>query len=105
MHTVRHSLHYIWPLALLLLLIAPPWPTAAQRARRWLADPALLTGLRTIGPNGGQLVPDSITDIALEDGANGWACLARRSCACAGICRRLFTQIIRSFFTARVAFS
>jgi hypothetical protein len=34
---------------------------------------ALLTGLRTIGPNGGQLVPDTITDIALEDGASGWA--------------------------------
>jgi hypothetical protein len=73
MHTVRASLRCIWPLALLLLLLATPWPAAAQPARRWLAEPALLTGARTIGPNGGKLVPDSITDIALEDGANGWA--------------------------------
>jgi hypothetical protein len=73
MHTLPSSLRYIWPLALLLLLLAAPWPAAAQPAGRWLADPALLTGLRTIGPNGGQLVPDDITDIALEDGANGWA--------------------------------
>jgi hypothetical protein len=73
MQTVRHLIRYTWLLALILLLLAAPWPTAAQPAHRWLADPALLTGLRTIGPNGGQLVPDSITDIALEDGANGWA--------------------------------
>jgi len=53
--------------------MAAPWPAAAQRPQRWYADPPLLAGARTIGPNGGQLVPDTITDIALEDGANGWA--------------------------------
>jgi hypothetical protein len=68
-----NRLYYFWLLGLLLLLLTSPWPAAAQPARRWLADPALLTGLRTIGPNGGQLVLDTITDIALEDGANGWA--------------------------------
>src|SRR5436190_692025 len=73
MHTIRHRSRYIWPLLLLLLLLAAPWPAAAQPARRWYADPALLTGARTIGPNGGKLMPDEITDIALEDGANGWA--------------------------------
>src|SRR4030095_2820231 len=73
MYILRASLRSIWPLTLLLLLLAIPWPAAAQRPQRWYADPALLTGLRTIGPNGGQLVPDSVTDIALEDGANGWA--------------------------------
>src|SRR4051794_38374297 len=73
MNMYRSSLRSIWPLALLLLLLAAPWPAAAQPARRWLADPALLADARTIGPNGGMLVLDSITDIALEDGANGWA--------------------------------
>jgi hypothetical protein len=73
MQNLRASLRHIWPLTLLLLLLAAPWPAAAQRARSWYADPALLTGARTIGPNGGILVPDTITDIALEDGANGWA--------------------------------
>ena len=73
MHIIRHRSLYVLPLALFLLLLAAPWSAGAQPARRWYADPALLTGLRTIGPNGGQLVPDSITDIALEDGANGWA--------------------------------
>jgi hypothetical protein len=72
MSNLRASLRSIWPLTLLLLL-AIPWPAAAQPARRWLADPPQLAGARTIGPNGGQLVPDAITDIALEDGANGWA--------------------------------
>jgi hypothetical protein len=61
----------IWPL--LLLLLAAPWPAAAQRPYTWYADSPLLAGARTIGPNGGQLVPDTITDIALEDGATGWA--------------------------------
>ena len=73
MRIIRYRSLYVLPLALFLLLLAAPWSAGAQPARRWYADPALLTGLRTIGPNGGQLVPDSITDIALEDGANGWA--------------------------------
>src|SRR5215213_5468129 len=73
MHTLRSSLRSSWPLLLFLLLLAAPWPAAAQQPRRWLADPALLADARTIGPNGGKLVPDQITDIALEDGANGWA--------------------------------
>src|SRR3954469_261846 len=72
MYTLRSSLRLSWPLLLLLLLLAAPWPTTAQPTRRWLADPALLADARTIGPNGGMLVLDSITDIALEDGANGW---------------------------------
>lgn len=72
MHTLRSSARSIWPL-LLLLLLAAPWPAAAQSPYRWYADPALLAGARTIGPNGGQLVLDSITDIAPGDGANGWA--------------------------------
>jgi hypothetical protein len=73
MHTIAYQSRYIWSLTLLLLLLAAPWPAAAQPTHRWLADPALLAGARTIGPNGGQLVLDSITDIALENGANGWA--------------------------------
>src|SRR5215213_7162737 len=73
MHTLRSSLRSSWPLLLFLLLLAAPWPAAAQPTRRWLADPALLADARTIGPNGGKLVLDGITDIALEDGANGWA--------------------------------
>jgi len=72
MHTICHIQRF-GPLALLLLLLAAPWPAAAQPARRWLADPALLADARPIGPDGGQLVIDRITDIALEDGANGWA--------------------------------
>src|SRR6478736_4563741 len=74
MRTFSHRIRLFWPLTLLaLILLAAPWPAAAQPTRRWYADPALLAGLRTIGPNGGQLALDSITDIALEDGANGWA--------------------------------
>ena len=73
MHTIRSSLRCTWLLALLLVLMAAPWPAAAQPAQRWLADPALLMSARTIGPNGGRMLLDTITDIALEDGANGWA--------------------------------
>jgi hypothetical protein len=72
MHALRSSARSIWPL-LLLLLLATPWPAAAQPVYRWYADSPLQMGARTIGPNGGRLVLDSITDIALEDGANGWA--------------------------------
>jgi hypothetical protein len=70
---IRYARRFLWPLALLTLLLAAPWPAAGQTAPRWYADPALLTSARTIGPNGGRLVPDTISDIALEDGANGWA--------------------------------
>ncbi|HEU5099622.1 MAG TPA: hypothetical protein VFU22_11415, partial [Roseiflexaceae bacterium] len=73
MLTICRARRFLWPLALLTLLLAAPWPAAGQLARRWYAGPALLTGARTIGPNGGQLLPDTITDIALEDGSNGWA--------------------------------
>jgi hypothetical protein len=74
MDILRHPVRYIWPLTLFVLFLAVPWHrAAAQSARRWYADPALLTSQRTIGPNAGQLVPDTISDIALEDGANGWA--------------------------------
>src|SRR5262245_35907589 len=63
-------------MALALLLTTAPWPTAAQPARRWLAEPTLLTSPKTIGPSGSQLLPETITDIHLFDGANGWATAA-----------------------------
>jgi hypothetical protein len=62
-------------IALAALLATAPW-AAAQSPRRWLAEPMLFTSPKTIGPSGNQLVADTISDIELSDGANGWATAA-----------------------------
>lgn len=53
-----------------------PQYTAAQPVQRWLADPAMLTEAKTIGPNGGQQAINSITDMELLDARTGWATTA-----------------------------
>jgi hypothetical protein len=67
------SRHTLLAWILLAVLVAGSQPTAAQGASRWLAEPMLFTNPKTIGPSGSQLVPDTISDIALIDAANGWA--------------------------------
>jgi hypothetical protein len=44
----------------------------AQPARRWLADPAMITPVKMIGP-GNQQTTDTLIDIDLFDAYNGWA--------------------------------
>lgn len=61
-----------WIVAVLLLLVMP-WPAAAQTNRRWLADPALIVPVKTIGPNGGQQTKAGIGEIELLDDQTGWA--------------------------------
>jgi hypothetical protein len=65
----------LFVIAAALLVSAAP-RAGAQPARRWLADPELLTAPKTIGPSGAQLIPDRVTSILLEDGATGWATAA-----------------------------
>ncbi len=63
-------------LSLLALVAIMGWPSAttAQDARRWLADPELITLVRTIGPNGsGAQTRNTIVDMDLLDSRTGWA--------------------------------
>ncbi len=75
MRYIHRSAFIMLILASLLLGsgVALARPAQAQPARRWLAEPELLTSPKTIGPSGGQLVVDRISDILLDDAANGWA--------------------------------
>jgi len=75
MRTIHRSAFIMLILAIVLLgsgaLLARS--AQAQPARRWLAEPELLISPKTIGPSGGQQVVDRISDILLDDAANGWA--------------------------------
>lgn len=61
--------------ALLLGMLATlAGPTAqAQAQRRWVAGPDLITTVKAIGPNGGEQVIDTITDLDLASPTTGWA--------------------------------
>src|SRR4051794_16980198 len=60
---------------LLLLAALVPLGADAQQARRWLADPQLITTRKVVGADGGAFreVPNGVADIDLVDAHSGWA--------------------------------
>lgn len=65
----KHLLAFL----LTLMLVAGFVPsTQAQTTRRWLADPALITATKMIGPNTQQTF-DTVLDIAPISASDGWA--------------------------------
>ncbi|HEY0603578.1 MAG TPA: hypothetical protein VGD58_11740 [Herpetosiphonaceae bacterium] len=67
----RHAMRVV---ALLVVVwLSLPWSASAQAERRWLADPALLVGQRTVGPGGSRQFLDTIADLYVQNSTSGWA--------------------------------